>query len=83
MVGAIDFLRDWVAICRESKCSRCELRKRNVCTNQLEKMDDAWITNTVRAVQEVKAIKNTEKGIEAHEKCEGSPDTDDCRGKQC
>jgi len=50
MVGAIDFLRKWVSVCQKSKCSNCELFRRNACPNQLERMSQDQIPNVVKSV---------------------------------
>lgn len=62
MVGAINFLRDWVSICKKSRCRTCELWARGACVNQLEKMNDATISRTVHTVMVIKAQQNAEEG---------------------
>ena len=55
MVGAIPFLRDYVGICRRSRCSNCELHRRGVCCSMLQNFDDAQIGKAVAVVKEIKA----------------------------
>lgn len=62
MVGAIDFLRKWVSVCQKSKCSNCELFRRNACPNQLERMNHEQISSAVRSVIEVSEIQEVKAG---------------------
>lgn len=54
MVGAIDFLRDWIGICQASRCSKCELFNRGVCTAQAMSFDNVRINKAVSVVREIK-----------------------------
>lgn len=66
MVGAIDFLREWVSLCKNNKCKGCELFLHGVCPNMLEKMTDEQITRTVAVVRAIK-LRNDQENKEADE----------------
>jgi len=61
MIGAINFLRDWVGICQKSKCSNCRLLQHGVCTNQLEKFNNERINKAINVVIALKLQEKEER----------------------
>lgn len=61
MVGAVTFLRDYIGICRNSKCSSCKLNENGVCINQLEKFDNSRINKAIAVVRTIKMQEENAK----------------------